>query len=179
VPPCRVSHPNAPVRNCAQTRSLLETPARLYWLNPSTNRSQRQRPKPDRPTQPHSPALVSLNCRPIVRRKDEDRRPGANSACRIWLMWEPECLLPRPGSARSQCRGFFFASVVLAKEADVLSPSTIDATSWQCSGKQGASTTPSRRSILATAARRSSPSQTAAVASTTEPLASLTVIEYR
>ena len=81
-------------------------------------------------------------------------------------------------SPRSQCRGFFFAGEVVAKETAILSTSRIDATSWQWTEKQGASTTPSRRSILATAARRSSPSQTAAVANTIEPLASLTVIEY-
>ena len=94
------------------------------------------------------------------------------------LKWQPQCLLARPQLARSQCRGFFFAGAVVANEAVILSTSRIDATSWQWSGTQGASTTPSRRSILATAARRSSPSQTAAVASTAEPLASLIIIEY-
>ena len=37
------------------------------------------------------------------------------------LMWQPQCLLPRPNSPRSQCRGFFFAGAVVAKEADILS----------------------------------------------------------
>jgi hypothetical protein len=46
-------------------------------------------------------------------------------------------------------------------------------------GQEGASITPSSRSIFATAMRRSSPSHSASVANTIEPLASFTWIEYR
>src|ERR1700722_19898563 len=81
---------------------------------------------------------------------------------------------PRPPTQpRSQCRGFFFAAVAMAKEAAILSTSRSVAAYWRWSGKEGASSTPSRRSILATATRQSSPSQTAAAANTIEPLASL------
>jgi hypothetical protein len=55
-------------------------------------------------------------------------------------------------------------SVRRDREAAILSASKMDAASWRWTGKQGVSTTPSRRSSLATAACRSCPSQTAAVA---------------
>ena len=82
---------------------------------------------------------------------------------------------------RSQCRGFFFAGVVTAKDAAILSTSIVVATSrperWL--GKEGGSATPSRRRICATAARQFSASQSAAVKSTDTPLASLISIQYR
>ena len=146
---------------------------------PIPPQSQRQGPKPDR--SPHSPTIRLWSRLTADRSCDSngERRRVQMTPVVLRLMWQPQCLLPRPDSPRSQCRGFFFAGAVVAKEADILSTLRVDATSWQWSGKQGTSTTPSRRSILATAARRSSPSQAAAVASTTEPLASLIVIEYR
>jgi hypothetical protein len=85
-----------------------------------------------------------------------------------------------PLGPRSQCRGFYFAGVVMTKGAAILSTSILVATSSpERFGTEGASSTPWRRSIFATAARRSSPSQTAAVANTIEPLVSLILIEYR
>jgi len=51
-----------------------------------------------------------------------------------------------PNSPRSQCRDFLFVGAAVAKEAAILSTSKIDATSLRWTGKQAASTTPSRRS---------------------------------
>ena len=93
----------------------------------------------------------------------------------------PPLPFPRPAQPRSQCRGVFFAGVAIAMETAILSTSMFVATSWteQRLGKEGGSSTPSKRSILATAARRLCPSQSAAVANTIEPLASLISIQYR
>jgi hypothetical protein len=74
-----------------------------------------------------------------------------------------------PAYRRPQCRGFFFAGVLMAKEAP--SKFVAKSGSGEWNGQDGASINPSSRSIFATAMRRSSPSQHAPVANTTEPLA--------
>ena len=133
-----------------------------------------------------NPAQPRRRCRP--------HRPWSRPSCRgipIAAPWpgadgirERHSLFNNshsPAQPRYQCRGFFFAGAVMAKEAAILSTSMFVATSsperWL--GKEGTSSTPSSRSILATAARRSCPSQTAAAASKIEPLASLILSEYR
>ena len=86
----------------------------------------------------------------------------------------PTPLMLVPGSS------LFFA-VMASSDALMLSTSIFLSTSWaeHWLEAQVRSSTPSRRSIVATPARRASPSQSAATHSMIEPLASLISIQYR